>query len=103
MLEDIESEDAIKNGVAEGKVVSVAHDISVPKNLMLELDAIRVALGRSARADIQDEIIPGSQDGFVFGSDWIAVVIRSDQVEGFGKKNGDAIVEAEGAITALTI
>ena len=103
MFEDFESEDAIENAVTERKMVSVAHDISVPKNLMLELDAIRIALRRSARANVQDEIISSSQNGFVFRSDWIAGVVRRNQLEGFGQKNGDAIIERKGAEAVLAI
>jgi hypothetical protein len=103
MLKDIEGKHAVKNRIAKREMVRVAYDIGMSKNLMLQFDAIRMMLRRPARANVQDEIISGLQDGFVFRWNWIAAVVRSDQLERFGKKNGDAIVEREGAETALAM
>jgi hypothetical protein len=56
MLENIEGKDAVESCLAKWKMMRIAHDIGVPENLVLKLDAIRVALRRSARANVQDEI-----------------------------------------------
>jgi hypothetical protein len=102
VLENIEGKNTVERPLAKWKVVRVAHDISVPENLVLELDAIRIPLRGPARANIQDEIIAGAQDGFVFRSDRIAAVVRSDQLEWLGQKNGNGIADRERAGTALT-
>src|SRR5204862_1229055 len=57
MLENIEGKNTIERRIAKGKMVRVAHDVGVPKNLVLEFDAVRVALGRAARSDVKNKVI----------------------------------------------
>ena len=78
MLENIKGEDAVECRVAKREMVRVAHDIGVPKNLVLELDAIRVALGRAARADMKNEIISLPENLLGFGADRVAGVLTRD-------------------------
>jgi hypothetical protein len=102
MLENIKSENAVERRVAKREMVRVAHDIGVPKNLMLELDAIGVALGRSARADMKNEVISIPENLLVLSADRVAGVVCDDQLEWLGQKNGDGVIERERAGTILT-
>lgn len=102
MLENIEGEDVVERRVAKRKMVRVAHDIGVPKNLVLELDAIRVALGRSARADMKNEIIPLPENLFVLSADRVAGVLARD-FHLLGYKNRHALSQLKRAGAIFTV
>ena len=74
MFENIEGKNTIEDFIAKRKVMCISHDIGVPKNLVLELDAVRVALGRSARADMKNEVIPLPENLLVLSADRVAGV-----------------------------
>ena len=94
MLEDVKREDPIENVVAKRQVMRIAHDVGVLENLVLELDAIRIAHG-PARADVEDKIPAVAQDGFKLRADWIAVMVGGSKLDRFRQKNRHAILERE--------
>jgi len=51
VFKNIQRKDPVENTIAEPE-----NDIGVAEYLVLELDAIRESLGRTARADVQDEV-----------------------------------------------
>ena len=63
MLEHVQRENAIEDPLAKRQLMRIAHDVGVAKNLVLELDAIRVTHRRPAGADVKDEVLPFAQHG----------------------------------------
>ncbi len=56
VFENIQRKDSVENTIAEREVMCVADDVGVAEDPVLELDAFRKSLGRTARADVQDEV-----------------------------------------------
>jgi hypothetical protein len=104
MLEDVKGEDAIESVVAKWKVVRVAHDIGMAKNLVLELDAVRVALGRSTRANIKNQVISPAENFLKLTANRVAGVVARD-FHFLGNKNRHAFSQPKraGAIFAVNL
>jgi hypothetical protein len=62
VLEDFESENAVKTPIPKPQLMRVAHDISVFENLMLEVDASWVFLRSRTRTDVKDNPIVFAQE-----------------------------------------
>ena len=71
MFENIEGKNPIKTRVAKGKMMGVAHQVSVFENLVLKFDAIGIFLRGRACTDMQDKFIALPEDCFEISADWV--------------------------------
>jgi hypothetical protein len=95
VFENIEGKNAIENVIAKGQLMSVANDVSVTKNLMLEFDTVWIACRGRSRPDMQDQVFPLAQNVFKFVAQWIAVVFGRNNLSIPGRKNRNPILKVE--------
>ena len=75
-------------------MVRVAHDVGVPKNLVLEFDAVRVALGRAARSDVKNKVFSLPENFLELGAERVAGMLpRNYHV--LGHENRHALFHAK--------
>jgi hypothetical protein len=103
MFENIEGKNAIKTRVAKGKMMGVAHHISVFENLVLKFDAIGIFLRGRARTDVQDKLVAFPQDCFELRADRIGKMIGSDGNYIFPDKDGYVILDAVGNAASFAL
>src|SRR5215469_15701767 len=94
MLEDVEGKHQVEGRVAKWKMVRVAHNIGVPKDLVLKLDAVRVTLGCSSCSNTQNKVASFPEDLLKFRPDRVAGVLRHD-FHFFVHKNRDASIDTK--------
>src|SRR6516165_3232303 len=94
MLKDVEGKDPVKGRVTKWKMVCIAHNIGVPKDLVLKLDAVRVTLGCSSCSNIQNEVAPLPEDLLKFRPDRVAGVL-GHHLHFFVHKNRHALSDAK--------
>src|SRR5262249_26957126 len=102
MLKDVEGKDLVEGRVSERKMVCVAYNIGVPKDLVLKLDAVRVTLGCSSCSNIQNEVAPLPEDLLKFRSDRVAGVLGHD-FHFSVHKNRDALIDAKLGLALATL
>jgi hypothetical protein len=71
--------------------MSVADDIGVTKDLMLEFNAVRVSRRRGPSADVQDKLLAFAKNHFVLGPEWIALAFGGNNLHRLGQKDGSLI------------
>ena len=71
MLEDVESENAVKTPIPKRQLMCVAHDIGMFENLMLEFDASWVFLRSRARTDVKDNPIAFAEELLKISADGV--------------------------------
>ena len=102
MLKDVEGKDPVENRVTKWKMVCVAHNIGVPKDLVLKLDAVRVTLDCSSCSNIQNEVAPLPQDLLKFKPDRVAGALGHD-FHFFVHKNRDTLMDAKLGLALATL
>src|SRR5262245_108531 len=102
MLKDVEGKDQVKDRVAKWKMVRVAHNIGVPKDLVLKLDAVWVTLGCSPGSNIQNEVAPLPEDLLKFRPNRVAGALARD-FHFFVHKNRDALIDTKLSLALATL
>jgi hypothetical protein len=103
MFENIEGKNAIKTRVAKGKMVSVAHYISVFENLVLKFDAIRIFLRGRTGTDMQDKFIALPEDCFEISADWVGYVVGRNDGYVFLHEKGHFILNSIGDVARFAL
>jgi hypothetical protein len=89
VFENVEGENAIEDCVPKRQRMRVADDIGVAKNLVLELDAIRVPARTGASAEVQCPAFGGSQNILELCSERVTLMPAWNYLHQFAEKNRD--------------
>src|SRR4029077_15639947 len=103
MFENIEGKNPIKTRVAKGKMMGVAHHVSVFENLVLKFDAIGIFLRGRACTDMQDKFIALPEDCVEIGADWVREMIGSDGNYVFMDKDRYLILDSVGDAASFAL